>query len=350
MLQASWIPYSLRFRFAAGTSRGQLLEKPGWFLLIKDKSNPSITGIGEISLIPGLSPENEFDIPDILNQFCDNINQAERWLETNARHLPALRFGFETAMSDLNVAGTKIFVDNVFTRGEWGLPINGLVWMGDFSLMLERIESNISAGYNVIKLKIGAIGFEQELKLISDLRKRFSASEIEIRLDANGAFSPDEVLEKIHRLSEFEIHSIEQPIKPQQWDLMAELCYNSPVPIALDEELIGIHDFHKADLMLRKIRPAFIILKPSLLGGLAVSDKWISLASNLGIGWWATSALESNIGLNAIAQWVSSKDLQLHQGLGTGQLYYNNIPSPLRARDAQLFHMKEHPWELSQII
>lgn len=350
MLQASWIPYSLQFRFAAGTSRGQLLEKPGWFLLVKEKSNPAITGIGEISLIPGLSPESKFDIPAILNQLCDNINQAESWIESNAMHLPALRFGFETALRDLNVAGTKIFADNPFTYGEQGIPINGLVWMGDFSLMLKRIEDNISAGYRVIKLKIGAIGFEQELKLISNLRKRFSASEIEIRLDANGAFTPDEALEKIHRLSEFEIHSIEQPIKPNQWELMAELCNNSPVPIALDEELIGIQDLHEADLMLRKIRPSFIILKPSLLGGLAVSDKWISLASNLGIGWWATSALESNIGLNAIAQWVSTKDLLLPQGLGTGQLYHNNIPSPLRVKNAQLFHLKEHPWELSQII
>jgi L-alanine-DL-glutamate epimerase-like enolase superfamily enzyme len=227
-----------------------------------------------------------------------------------------------------------------------GIPINGLVWMGDREFMQKQIREKIAAGYRCIKLKVGALDFETELEIISGIRQQFSPEDIEIRLDANGGFMPADALEKLKRLSEYSIHSIEQPIKPRQWEAMAEICEKSPIPVVLDEELIVTSP---NEAMLQQINPAYIILKPSLLGGFRISEEWIRLAENNNIGWWITSALEANVGLNAIAQWTASLNSTMPQGLGTGQLYHNNIPSPLEIREAKLWYNQNQQWDLSSI-
>jgi len=250
---------------------------------------------------------------------------------------------------DLAAKGSKKLFLSDFTDGITGIPINGLVWMGDKDFMEKQIREKIDAGYRCIKLKIGANDFSTELEILAAIRKQFSSDELEIRLDANGAFHPNEALEKLNRLSEFGIHSIEQPIRQHNRYAMAELCIHSPIPIVLDEELIGVNPDDKESL-LEKINPAYIILKPSLLGGFKQSEEWIRLAVKHHIGWWVTSALESNIGLNAIAQWSATLGSTLPQGLGTGQLYHNNIPSPLSINQAKLYYKSDNEWDLSTIL
>lgn len=334
------VHHDLSFRFAAGTSRGVLHHKPSDFLILHQDGK---TGIGECSIIPGLSMDDEIN-------FQDKLKEVQRQLEagiipemSDLKDFPAIAFGLETAILDLNASGKKIVFDTAFSRSEVGIPINGLVWMGDKDFMLKQIKDKIEQGYRCIKLKIGAIDFETELSLLRFIRNEFSAGDMEIRVDANGAFLPSEALFKINQLSRFHIHSIEQPIRQNQWAEMSELCRNTPVPIVLDEELIG-QDIQFAGEILDLIQPQYIILKPSLIGGFQISETWIHEAVKRNISWWATSALESNIGLNAIAQWVSTFDLTLPQGLGTGQLYHNNIPSPLVIHDASLWYDSTQSW------
>ncbi|MGZ5244224.1 MAG: o-succinylbenzoate synthase [Bacteroidia bacterium] len=325
---ASFEKYVLHFRKPAGTSRGYLTEKPSWFLYIEDREN-GLRGIGECSIIPGLSADNIPDLEAYIRNSCEDFNKSQSLtIPVFDKPLPALNFAWEMALLDLQNGGKQIYFESDFTRGTKSILINGLIWMGSRENMLQQVESKIRDNFHCIKLKIGAINFEEELEILKAIRE-FYGDDLEIRVDANGAFSISDAQEKLLQLSEYKIHSIEQPIKQDQWEAMAELCRNSPIPIAIDEELISIYGYDEKCLLLEKIKPQYIILKPSLVGGFEAVDEWISIAEKMNIGWWATSALESNIGLNAIAQWVGGKENKLPQGLGTGGLYTNNLPSPL---------------------
>lgn len=343
-MKAHYIHYPLHFKFPAGTSRGVLLRKPSSFLLLEKEG---VVGIGECSTIPGLSidPLEQYD--QKLQEVCLHLNNGAEVKNIDLSAFPSIAFGLETALLDLNSGGNRILFENDFSEGKSGIPINGLVWMGEREFMQKQIREKITAGYHCIKLKVGALDFETELEIIAGIRQQFSPVDIEIRLDANGGFTPADALEKLKRLSDYHIHSIEQPIKPRQWEAMAEICRKSPIPIVLDEELIGTEPNEE---MLLQIKPAYIILKPSLLGGFRISEEWIHLAEKNNIGWWNTSALEANIGLNAIAQWTASLNFSMPQGLGTGQLYHNNIPSPLVIENAHLLYNRHSNWELNAIL
>jgi len=346
MLSARTTNINLQFKFPAGTSRGVLLNKPSSFLILE---KDGFTGIGECSTIPDLSIDPVDTYAGKLDEVCRILNKGFDPATIDLEEYPSIAFGLETALLDLAVKGSKCLFPSSFSEGSAGLPINGLVWMGDKAFMEKQILEKIEAGYHCIKLKVGANDFSTELEIIAAIRREFSSADIEIRLDANGAFTPHDALDKLNRLSVYDIHSIEQPIRQQQLEAMAELCARSPIPIVLDEELIGVKPSDK-EALLEKIRPAYIILKPSLIGGLKQSEEWIRLAEEQSIGWWITSALESNIGLNAIAQWTATLGSYLPQGLGTGQLYHNNIPSPLTIENAKLFYKQENPWDLSSIL
>jgi o-succinylbenzoate synthase len=343
---AKYTTLNLQFKFPAGTSRGVLLHKPSSFLILE---KDGFTGIGECSTIPDLSIDPTETYSEKLDELCRLLNEGYDPSTIVLDDFPSIAFGLETALLDLEANGSKILFPSDFTDGKTGIPINGLVWMGDKDFMQKQIREKIAAGYRCIKLKVGAIDFETELEIISGIRNEFSPDDMEIRLDANGGFTPTDALEKLNKLSTFHIHSIEQPIKPRQFDAMAELCRQSPIPIVLDEELIGVNPLEKENI-LEQIKPAYIILKPSLIGGFRESEEWIRLAEKHNIGWWITSALEANIGLNAIAQWTFTLNSSLPQGLGTGQLYQNNIPSPLEIRDAKLFYNPQINWDLSSIL
>lgn len=346
MLRASYIPHGLVFKRPAGTSRGQLVTKDSWYLIIRQEGYNSPAGIGECSIIPALSPDDPKNIEAELQTLCRDINHHAHWVARQGSRFPAIRFALETALNDLVLGGKRLFYQDDFNLGKKGIPINGLIWMGEPDFMKQQIREKLDAGFTCIKIKIGAIDFGEELALLKMIRREYSPETIEIRVDANGAFSPGEVLEKLNRLSEFLLHSIEQPIRQGQPEAMASLCASSPLPIALDEELIGISDPETRKRLLEAIRPQYIILKPSLLGGLKATAEWAALADALNIGWWVTSALESNIGLNAIAQWTYQNANDMPQGLGTGQLYTNNIPSPLTIERGQLFHHPQLGWDL----
>lgn len=350
MLEAIFKKNTLNFKQPGGTSRGVLNEKDSWFIIVYDTDEPKVKGIGECSIIKYLSIDDRPDFEHKLKQVCEDIVSWQYWLEEGLFDFPAIRFGLETAIRDLYVGGTKLLFPSKFTEGKDTIPINGLVWMGDYFTMRKRIIEKIDSGYSCVKLKIGAINFEDEVKLLKLIRDDFSDKDIELRLDANGAFSVEDVYEKLNRLSDFSIHSIEQPIKPGRWEEMAKICEQSPIPIALDEELIGI--FRREDIkrMLDFIVPHYIILKPGLLGGWKQSNMFIEEAENFNVGWWITSALEANIGLNAIAQWTYTLYSNMPQGLGTGQLFSNNIPSPLIIEDAELHYSPLHNWDLTRIV
>ena len=327
----------LHFKQPAGTSRGVYTTRKIWLISLSDGQRE---GVGECAPLPDLScdalPDEEYEAR--LSQFCASLCQSGALDVDALRDYPSMLFGLETALLNLQ-NGDRLF-DTAFSRGEVGIPINGLVWMGNHEEMLRRMEEKLEAGFRCIKLKIGAIDFDQELDLIRRIRDRFSFHEVELRVDANGAFPYDEALYKLELLSQYNIHSIEQPIKAGQWAFMAELCRESPLPIALDEELIGVNDPEIKRHMLNIIKPRYIILKPSLHGGMAGCREWIDLARDMGIGSWITSALESNIGLNAIAQFASSvygDHITMPQGLGTGQLFTDNISMPLEIRNDQLW-------------
>lgn len=346
MLLAKYKKYNLQFRNPAITSRATMLEKETYFIKIWDETNPNIYGIGECAIFRGLSADDDVNYEAHLKRICDNINQiSPKEIEQSS-----IRFGVETALNDLANNGQRIIFNSNWLDGYNPIPINGLVWMGNQSEMLNRIIEKIEAGFSCIKLKIGGIDFNKEIKLLRFIRGNFSADDLQIRLDANGAFFPENALEYLDKLSKYSIHSIEQPIKQGQWSAMAEICQKSPIPIALDEELIGINESSLKDKMLSTIKPHYIILKPSLCGGFLGSNEWIELANKHSIGWWITSALESNIGLNAIAQWVATLNTKMPQGLGTGNLYINNIPSPICQIDDVLTYDKNLSWQIPSEI
>jgi o-succinylbenzoate synthase len=344
MLSARFNKHTLIFKQPGGTSRGPLYTKDSWYITISRHDHPERFGMGECSLIQGLSPDNIDLFKNELKTLCERINEYPEWVERRGALFPAIRFGLETALHDLAEGGNCFFGETDFTLGITGIPTNGLVWMGDATFMKKQIKQKLDAGFSCIKMKVGAIDFDEELEILSSVRKEFSKNQLEIRLDANGAFTMQQVFEKLKRLSDLEIHSIEQPIKPKQVDDLAHICRKSPIPIAIDEELIGVAEENIAQL-LNRTKPDYIILKPSLLGGLHMAKKWIQHAESNHIGWWITSALESNIGLNAIAQWTFKNGNQLTQGLGTGQLFTNNIPSPLEMHQGRLFYNPALQWK-----
>ena len=327
------------FKQPAGTSRGVYTTRRSWFVTFTDSSRPGAKGVGECAPLPNLSCDDIPDYAEVLARLCDQVVATGCIDEDLLRPYPSMRFGIETALMELRSDNGVIF-DTPFTHGKVGIPINGLVWMGSHEEMLHRVEEKIRQGFHCVKFKIGAIDFEQEVDLIRRVRERFSTAEMEIRLDANGAFSPSEALDKLQRLSYYGIHSIEQPIRQHQWRDMAALCQQSPIPIALDEELIGVNIRAMKEDLLDTIRPAYIILKPSLHGGMAGTEEWVDLAKQRGIGSWMTSALESNVGLCAIAQ-LAAKIYgfppSMPQGLGTGMLFTDNINRPIRIDGNQLW-------------
>jgi o-succinylbenzoate synthase len=337
-MKAAFKNITLQFKFPAGTSRGVLNEKKSSLILLEEDG---VVGIGECSTIPGLSPDPTKGYQDKLIELCNVINHKLESIDLS--DFPSIVFGLESAILDLKVKGSKKLFNTPFSKGKAGIPINGLVWMGDKTFMKNQIKEKIKAGFSCIKLKIGALDFQTELEILADIRKDFPKEKIQLRLDANGAFSPDEALMKLQQLSVYDIHSIEQPVK-NCGDFRLKHG-KSPIPIALDEELIGISSKHKEEFLLYT-KPQFIVLKPSLLGGLKSCEEWVGLAEKLGVGWWVTSALESNIGLNAIAQWVATLGVNMPQGLGTGQLYRNNIPSPLEISKGKLYYRQHKDWDL----
>lgn len=332
------------FKQPARTSRGQYTERQSWILTMTDGTS---VGIGECAPLPDLScdamPPQQYR--KVLEQFCHEVEHTGEIPYEAMRDYPSMLFGLETALMDCKnhlSTGGPLF-DTAFTRGEEGIPINGLVWMGTYEQMLQRMEEKLDQGFCCIKLKVGAIDFQRELDLVKRIRANFSPRVVELRLDANGGFKPEEALYQLELLSQYSIHSIEQPIKAKQWALMAELCRDSPLPVALDEELIGINAPETKRQMLRIVKPSFIVLKPSLHGGMAGCREWIDIADDLGIGSWITSALESNIGLNAIAQFCSDvygDHITMPQGLGTGQLFTDNVEMPLEIRGDKLWISK----------
>lgn len=359
-LQAEYGKFRLDFTFDAGTSRGILKHKDTYFIKIFDQTHPEMHGLGEAGPLKGLSMDDLPDFEAHLYQVCKSMESIEYpenqeqiteiVKATIPEKFPSIRFGIETALLDILLGGKRQIIPNSWSQQPYQpIPINGLVWMGNPSFMLEQIQRKLEQGFSCIKMKIGAIDFESELKLLAFIRQNFSGREITLRVDANGAFSPGDAMIKLESLAKYDLHSIEQPIQPKQWESMKYLCRESPIPIALDEELIGILGKDEKQQLLEEIRPQFIILKPTLVGGLAATAEWIEIAEILNTGWWITSALESNIGLNAIAQFTATYPLHMPQGLGTGQLYHNNIASPLFVENGYLHHQPGRLWDLSAL-
>lgn len=344
MLKASYKKYTLNFSQERGTSRGWLQTKDSWFIKVWKQDTPELVGIGECSYLPGLNPENIETYENKISEVCNRINEHEFWLDTGLMKHPSIHFGLEIALLDLKSKGSKILFDTDFSKNETPIPINGLIWMGSVENMMQQVDKKIDEGFRCIKLKIGAIDFNKELHILESIRRK--SESIELRVDANGAFTIEDALTKLTQLAEFNLHSIEQPIKAGQFKAMSQLSEKSPLPVALDEELIGKFTLNQKSETLDQINPPFIILKPSLIGGIKGSIEWIKLAEQRGIDWWITSALESNIGLNAISQFVSTTHNPLFQGLGTGQLYLNNIPSPLEVIGDEILYSQNKSWEL----
>ena len=341
-MKARFKKYTLQFHRPAGTSRGSYNTRDSWFLFLEENGK---TGIGECAPLPGLSLENPLEMNEKLNEVCNGIDFFSKTIQ-ELKNWPSIQFGLETALLDLRNGGKRILFPSDFTEGNRGIPINGLIWMGSPEYMQKQIREKLEQGFRCIKMKIGAIDFENELELLKSIRKEFSEKEITLRVDANGAFKPSEALEKLKRLAELEIHSIEQPVVARQWDEMARLCERSPVPVALDEELIGITVEAQKKELLAQLKPAFLVLKPSLHGGISGCNEWMALAENAGVKWWITSYLESNVGLNAIAQWAATKPIEMEQGLGTGKLFANNFGSPLRIINDQLWLLSDKNWKI----
>lgn len=347
-MKTDYIPYRLQFKFDAGTSRGIIREKTTFFIKIHEEDNPEKVGWGEAAPLAKLSIDDRADFEERLRFYLRGVGGLthpwEFYRLPGIEEFPSIVMALETALRDLENGGKKMIYSAAFAEQEKRLPINGLVWMGSKEFMKEQIQAKIEAGFDCIKMKIGAIDFEQECSLLQYIRQQFTASEIELRVDANGAFTPTQALERLKRLSEYELHSIEQPIRQGQWGEMARLCEQTPLPIALDEELIGLPARSNKQELLEAIKPQYIILKPTLVGGFKESDEWIALAESLNIGWWMTSALEANIGLNAIAQFTEYKKATLPQGLGTGQLFHNNIHSPLSIEQGHIYSDLSKEW------
>ncbi len=359
-LKVKWLKHTLNFKFKAGTSRGFYTEKDSFFIKIYDSGNPNIFGLGEAAPLKGLSIDDLENFEDILEDICQTFNQLDlEVFEWNLQIIltqliddcyPSIKFAFETALLDFMNGGQRIIFNNDFVKGQKTIPINGLVWMGDKEFMSTQVSEKLRAGFDTIKMKVGAINFEEELSILASIRNKYSDEQITLRVDANGAFSVEEAPEKLSKLATLQIHSIEQPIRQGNQENMKNLCADSPVAIALDEELIGVSDYVKKMQLLKNIQPQYIILKPTLLGGLQHCKEWIEIATRLEIGWWMTSALESNIGLNAIAQLTAQYKNTMPQGLGTGGLYHNNIDSPLEVKEGKLFYNNQLAWNLDSIV
>lgn len=347
MLQAQYSSYRLNLRFEARTSRATMHHKDTWFIRIFDDSEPDTFGIGECALFRGLSADDCSDYELRLARVCRDIVSLT---DPEDIGMSSIAFGVETALQNLRNAVPGIVYPGKWAGGESSITINGLVWMGSAELMMQRLSRKLDQGFKCIKLKIGGIDFQRELELLDFVRSAWPAEKVQLRLDANGAFSTRDALHKLERLAYYDIHSIEQPVKPGQPQAMREICRNSPIPVALDEELIGSRKYDAQARMLDAIMPQYVILKPSLCGGFQASNRWIALARQRDIGWWATSAMESDIGLNAIAQWVSCFSPQLPQGLGTGELYDNNITSPVRLRGDRLSYDPQASWHLPDTL
>ena len=353
MLTLTYQRRALRFNFPARTSRGALTEHVAYYLALRDARRPDRVGWGEAAPLAGLSPDYGPGFENSVAAFCRQFNQADHAaLPAEAAAtlvpaaLPALRFALETAALDLAGGGRHQLYANGFSQGRAPIPINGLVWMGDAAFMRAQIRQKLAAGYACLKVKIGSLDFDTELALLAEIRAEADAMRLVLRVDANGAFSPAEAPARLAALARFDLHSIEQPIGAGQWPALARLARESPVPVALDEELIGLTDPARQEELLAAVRPAYLVLKPTLLGGHAATRRWIALAQAHGLGWWITSALESNVGLNAVAQLTGQYDVAgFAQGLGTGQLYDNNLAAPLRIEAGALHYDPAGPWE-----
>ncbi|MFM1754339.1 MAG: hypothetical protein RLZZ236_1278 [Bacteroidota bacterium] len=341
-MKATYHKYLLHFKRPSGTSRGVMTDKETWFIVLDHEGKK---GIGECGILRGLSCDDRPDYEGKLAWTCANIHLGKEVLWENLLEFPSIQFGVEMAFQSLESQTPFILFPSDFTKGQKSIPINGLIWMGEEVFMKEQIEEKLADGFRCVKFKIGAIDFEKELQLLRYIRANFSPEQVEIRVDANGAFNAVEALDKLIQLSEFKLHSIEQPISKNNTDRMSELCKISPFPIALDEELIGVFSISEKEALLQKIKPQFIILKPSFVGGFRGTQEWIDLAEKHQVGWWITSALESNIGLNAIAQWTYLQHNLMPQGLGTGALYTNNFDCPLKVDQGQLWYNTDINWD-----
>lgn len=346
MIKATYKKYILNFKNASGTSRGILRTKETWFIILQQNDK---IGIGETGLFRGLSIDDVPNYEEKLAWVCNNIHLGLDKLLSELIEFPSIQFGLEQAFLSLKSDDKFKLFPSEFTKGNKAISINGLIWMGEKQFMKNQIKEKLKTGFACIKMKIGAIDFNAEIELLKSIRKEFSADEIELRVDANGAFNPANALEKLKRLSELEIHSIEQPIQQGQLIEMAKLCQKTPLPIALDEELIGVFSSEEKKKIIKEINPQYIILKPSLVGGFAGSKEWIKLAEENNSGWWITSALESNIGLNAIAQFTYTLQNKLPQGLGTGSLFTNNFKSPLEVKNGFLQYNPALNWKFNLI-
>lgn len=334
--------YPLIFKNPAGTSRGVLRTKNTWFVKVFEEANHY--GLGEINMFEGLSSDDHPRFHDIITDIQEDPLLYLNDIQGSLLNFPSIRFGLEMAMMDFSQTQDRVFFPSDFTQGKSGIPINGLIWMGTEEAMKSQIRTKLDSGFRCLKLKIGAIDFQKEWSILKSIRNEFNESDLELRVDANGAFALEDALEKLDKLSQLKLHSIEQPIKQGQLDEMRSLCEKTPLAIALDEELIGVNKHVDKKTLLEYIHPQYIILKPALTGGFQSSQEWIDLAENLKIDWWITSALESNIGLNAIAQWTYSLKTNQYQGLGTGQLFTNNIASPLEIIGERLFYNSDENW------
>ena len=345
-MKARFKKYILDFKRPSGTSRGVLTHKESWFIVLEADGK---YGIGECGLLRGLSIDDVADYEDLLQWTCEHIHLGEALLWQKLMAYPSIQFGVEQAFLSLRSPDPFEIFPSDFTRSEAPITINGLIWMGEKEFMLAQIREKLASGFNCIKMKIGAVDFETELSILKAIRQKHGADEVQLRVDANGAFAPKEALGKLKLLSKLNLHSIEQPIKQGQIMEMAKLCSTTPLPIALDEELIGINNVTDKEKLLLTVRPQFIILKPSLVGGFKGCTEWIMLAKKHRIGWWITSALESNIGLNAIAQFTFGLRNSLPQGLGTGALYTNNFECPLTVENGKLYYRSDKIWKSNLI-
>lgn len=346
-MKATYKKYILNFKRPSGTSRGVMTEKETWFLILEEDGK---IGIGECGILRSLSIDDRPDYEEKLQWVCHNIHLRKDQLWQELIEFPSIQFGVEMAFLSLQSKTPFELFPSEFTEGKKNMLINGLVWMGEEQFMKTQIEEKLAQGFSCIKLKIGAINFEKELGLLRFIRQNFDAKTIEIRVDANGAFNSNEALSKLNQLNEFELHSIEQPLRANQIQEMKLLCQQTPFPIALDEELIGVFGIEKKQKLLEEIKPQYIILKPSLVGGFKGTLEWISIAESLNIGWWITSALESNIGLNAIAQFTYTLQNPLPQGLGTGGLYTNNFDCPLEIEKGRISYNPNLVWNISNLV
>ena len=342
-MKATYQKYILNFKRPSGTSRGVMNVKETWFLVLEQDGKK---GIGECGILRGLSADDRPDYEAKIQWTCQNIHLGKEPLWEALIEFPSIQFGVEMAFQSLASETPFLLFPSAFTEGKKNMVINGLVWMGEAEFMKQQIEEKLAQGFHCIKLKIGAIDFQKELDLLYFIRQNFDADTIEIRVDANGAFDESDALYKLNQLSGYKLHSIEQPIAKNHTDSMSELCKNTPIPIALDEELIGVFSYAEKEALLIKIKPQYIILKPSFVGGFRGTQEWIDLAKKHQIGWWITSALESNIGLNAIAQWTFLKQNSMPQGLGTGGLYTNNFDCPLEVKNGQLSYNPNLDWKV----